>query len=91
MDVLHERRSRTKKRAWLVARRSAHSTHPNGFRPKVNFGKSVTYSFDYARRLKAGDTALLLEFPFAAAPSKKVESADVDVIKNLATLFVTPS
>jgi len=35
---------------------------------KLNFGRSVTYSVDYARRLSSGSTALLLEFPFAAGP-----------------------
>jgi hypothetical protein len=49
------------------------------------------YSVDYARRLSSGNTALRLEFPFAAAPSQKVESAQLNTITSLATLFVTPS
>ena len=57
----------------------------------VNFGKSIAYSVDYARRLSTGNTALLLEFPFAAAPIHKVESAQLNTISSLATLFVTPS
>ena len=58
---------------------------------KLNFGRSVTYSVDYARRLSSGSTALLLEFPFAAGPSHRVESAQRNAITSLATLFVTPS
>jgi len=58
---------------------------------KLNFGRSVAYSVDYARRLSSGSTALLLEFPFAAGPSHRVESAKRNVITSLATLFVTPS
>jgi len=42
---------------------------------KLSVGRSVAYSVDYARRLSSGNTALLLEFPFAAGPM----------------LFVTPS
>jgi hypothetical protein len=43
------------------------------------------------RRLSSGNTALLLEFPVAAAPSHKVESAQLNAITSHATLFVTPS
>src|SRR5216683_6361122 len=58
---------------------------------KLSFGRSIAHSVDYARRLSSGNTALLLEFPFAAAPSHKVESAQLNAIRSLATLFVTPS
>jgi len=58
---------------------------------KLGFGRSIAYSVDYARRLSSGNTALLLEFPFAAAPSHKVESAQINATTSLATLFVTPS
>src|SRR5260370_36735086 len=58
---------------------------------KLSFGRSIAYSVDYARRLSRGNTALLLEFPFAAAPSHKVEIARLNAITSLATLFVTPS
>src|SRR6266481_4372451 len=58
---------------------------------KLSFGRSIAHSVDYARRLSRGNTALLLEFPFAAAPSHKVESAQINAITSLATLFVTPS
>ena len=58
---------------------------------KLSFGKSVAYSVDYARRLSRGNTALLLEFPFPAGPSHRVESAQLNTITSLATLFVTPS
>jgi len=57
----------------------------------LSFGRSVAYSVDYARRLSSGNTALLLEFPFAAGPSHRVESAQLKAITSLATLFVTPS
>ena len=46
---------------------------------------------DYARRLSSGNTALFLEFPFAARPSHRIESAQLNAITILATLFVTPS
>jgi hypothetical protein len=58
---------------------------------KLNVGRSVAYSVDYTRRLSSGSTALLLEFPFAAGPSHRVESAQRSAITSLATLFVTPS
>jgi hypothetical protein len=58
---------------------------------KLSVGRSVAYSVDYARRLSSGSTALLLEFPFAAGPSHRVESAQLNAITSLATLFVTPS
>ena len=58
---------------------------------KLSFGRSVAYSVDYARRRSSGNTALLLEFPFAAGPSYRVESAQLSVITTLATLFATPS
>jgi|SRR6266849_8031171 len=58
---------------------------------KLSFGRSIAHSVDYARRLSSGNTALLLEFPFAAAPSHKVESAQLNAITSLATLFLTPS
>jgi hypothetical protein len=58
---------------------------------KLSFGKSIAYSVDYARRLSTRNTAVLLEFPFAAAPSHKVESVQLNTIDSLATLFVTPS
>ena len=58
---------------------------------KLSLGRSVAYSVDYARRLSTGNTAMLLEFPFAAGPSHRVESAQLNAITSLATLFVTPS
>jgi hypothetical protein len=61
------------------------------FGKQLSFGRSITYSVDYARRLSGEDTALLLEFPFAAAPSHNVESTQLNAITSLATLFVTPS
>ena len=58
---------------------------------KLSFGRSVAYFVDYARRLSSGNTALLLEFPFAAGPSHRVESAQLNAITSLATLLVMPS
>ena len=58
---------------------------------KLSIGRGIAYSVDYARRLSSGNTALLLEFPFAAAPSHKVDSAQINATTSLATLFVTPS
>ena len=58
---------------------------------KLSLGRSIAYSVDYARRLSSGNTTLFLEFPLAAAPSHKVESAQLNAITSLATLFVTPS
>jgi hypothetical protein len=57
----------------------------------VSFGRSTAYSLDYARRISSGNTALFLEFPFAAAPSRQVKSPQLDAITSLATLVVTPS
>jgi hypothetical protein len=56
---------------------------------KLSVGRSVAYSVDYARRLSCGNTALLLEFPLAAGPSHRVESAQLNAITSLATLFVS--
>jgi len=58
---------------------------------KLSFGRSVTYSVDYVRRLSSGNAALLPEFPFAAGPSPRVESAQLNAIASFATLFVMPS
>lgn len=58
---------------------------------KLSFGGSIIYSLDYARRLSGGNTGLLLKFPLAASPSHKVARAEPNAIKNLATLFITPS
>jgi hypothetical protein len=56
---------------------------------KLSVGRSVAYSVDYARRLSCENTALLLEFPLAAGPSHRVESAQLNAITGLATLFVS--
>ncbi len=57
----------------------------------INFGASIAFSADYARRLKGGKTSLYVEFPFVAEPSNSVRSADVNSIVSLATIFVVPS
>jgi hypothetical protein len=58
---------------------------------QLSFGRSITYSADYARHLSGENTALFLEFPFAASPSHKVSSTRPNAITSLATLYVTPS
>jgi hypothetical protein len=58
---------------------------------KVDFGNSVVFSSDYARRLAGGNTAVFLELPFAAAPSHNVRTLSPGSITSLATLYVTPS
>lgn len=58
---------------------------------KLSVGRSVAYSVDYARRLSCGNTTLLMVFPLAAGPSHRVESAQLNAITSLATIFVTPS
>ena len=45
----------------------------------LSFGRSTAYSVNYARRLSSGNTALFLEFPFAA-PSHRVEGAQLKTI-----------
>ena len=49
------------------------------------------FSFDYARRLKGEQTALFVEFPFAAAPSHRGGSSQPGTATSLATLYVVPS
>ena len=73
--------------AFCSAQNSSQGPQP----PLTRFGRSVAYSVDYVRRLSSGNTALLLEFPFAAGPSHRVESAQLNAITSLATLSVTPS
>jgi hypothetical protein len=58
---------------------------------QMSFGRSITYSVDYARHPSGGKTALVLEFPFAASPSYRVSSTQQNAITSLATLYVTPS
>jgi hypothetical protein len=58
---------------------------------KLVFSRSIAYSVDYASWLSSGNTGLLLEFPFAAARSHKVQTAQPNAITSLATLFVAPS
>jgi hypothetical protein len=59
---------------------------------KLTFSKSVVFGANYARRLTQSEgAALYLEFPFTAAPSHRITSANPAAISNLATLFVTPS
>ena len=57
----------------------------------IDFGASIAYSADYARRVKEGDVSLYVEFPFVAEPSNSVQSVDQRSIVSLATIFVVPS
>ena len=57
----------------------------------LSVGGSVVFSFDYARRLKEGRTALFFEVPFAAAPSHRGGSSQPGTATSLATLYVVPS
>jgi hypothetical protein len=66
-----------------------HATTTSG--NQLSFGRSIAYSVDYARRLSSGNTTFFLESSFAAAPSHKVESTQLNALVSLATLFVTPS
>lgn len=57
----------------------------------IDFSRSIVFSANYARQLAGDSTSVLLEFPFAAAPSHKVRSSQTGLITDLGTLFVTPS
>ena len=57
----------------------------------INFGASVAFSADYARRITGGNTLLSIEFPFVAEPSNSVSSRNPQSIVSLATIFVVPS
>lgn len=57
----------------------------------IAVGTSLTYQATYARKLSNGNTALYLEFPFVATPSRDVQSRIAIVPRNYASLFVTPA
>ena len=57
----------------------------------INFGASIAFSADYARLIKNGRTSLSIEFPFVAEPANSVQSANLQSIVSLATIFVVPS
>jgi hypothetical protein len=57
----------------------------------INFGPSIAFSADYARRIKGGKTSLFVEFPFVAEPANSVQSKNLQSIVSLATIFVAPS
>ena len=57
----------------------------------IDLSRSIVFSADYARRFAGENTAIFLEFPFAAAPSHRTKDPQTGVITDLATLFVTPS
>ena len=57
----------------------------------INFGASIAFSADYARLIKDGKTSLSIEFPFVAEPANSLQSANLQSIVSLATIFVVPS
>ena len=57
----------------------------------VRIGNSIIFGADYARHLTGDRTRLYVEFPFTAAPSHAVRTADTNFTPNLATLYVVPS
>ena len=57
----------------------------------INFGASIAFSADYARLIRNGKTSLSIEFPFVAEPANSVQSANLQSIVSLATIFVVPS
>lgn len=57
----------------------------------LDFTRGIIFSANYARRISSGQTALFLEFPFAATPSHRVQTTQSGVITDIATLYVTPS
>ena len=57
----------------------------------INFGASIAFSANYARLIKDGKTSLSIEFPFVAEPANSVQSANLQSIVSLATIFVVPS
>jgi len=57
----------------------------------VGVGNSIIFGANYARHLTGDHTRLYLEFPFTAAPSHAVRTADTNSTPNLATLYVVPS
>ena len=57
----------------------------------INFGASIAFSADYARLIRNGKTSLFVEFPFVAEPANSVQSANLQSIVSLATIFVVPS
>ena len=57
----------------------------------LNFGASIAFSAAYARLIRNGNTSLSIEFPFVAEPANSVQSANLQSIVSLATIFVVPS
>jgi hypothetical protein len=91
VDVLSKLLSRQKAELGLLLGAEFIPRATTTSNPKLSFGRSVAYSVNYVRRLSLGNTALPLEFLFGAGPSHRVESAQLNAITSLATLFVTPS
>ncbi len=57
----------------------------------VRNSSGLTYYANYAYRLAGGkNAAFYLELPFAATPSRDVQSTNVNVPRNYASLFFTP-
>jgi len=59
---------------------------------KVDFSSGIAFQADYAHRLlKKEPAALWLEFPVVASPSVGNSSSDINLPKENATFFATPS
>lgn len=56
----------------------------------IDFSNSLVFGVTYARRMTHGSTSLYFEIPGRAAGSHRVESRDANVVRNLATAFITP-
>jgi hypothetical protein len=57
----------------------------------LDFANSVVFGANYARRLAGDKTQFYLQVPFAAAPRHDISTRNFGSIRNLATLYVTPS
>lgn len=57
----------------------------------LDFANSIVFGANYARHLAGDNAQLYLEVPFAAAPRHDISTSKLGSIRNLATLYVTPS
>jgi len=57
----------------------------------LDFANSIVFGANYARHLAGVNTQLYFEVPFAAAPRHDISTRNSGSIRNLATLYVTPS
>lgn len=57
----------------------------------LDFSKGIAFGANYARHLGGENVAAYLEFPFVAVPNHDVRTTQANVLRNLATLYITPS